>query len=197
MMLRRDVLIVLGFAVFLWITMCFIMLAILHAVGASNAKNILIAIGVITLFFATASLGALILHLRKHSTEMYAEELRHAHPDAETLTDDAIPAELTQTQEHPSTALHGPLVKVFDILFIMVLCFITLLATMLLRGHTVNNKDIYTVGVWSAPATVVGFTLYFLYILRHSQRELKLMVEELYREEEAPSALIADQGARE
>lgn len=185
-MLLRDVLIVLGFGVFLWITMCFIMLAILHAVGASHTKNILIAIGIITLIFATLSLVALILHLRKHSTEMYAEELGSAAVDVEQHAGDTVPVELPL--EQPTQASHGTFVKVFDILFIMVLCFATLFATMLLRGKT-SEKDLYILEIRSALATLGGFTLYFLYILRHSHKELKLMVEEMYREEEIPSAI--------
>jgi len=182
MMLRRDVAVVLGFMVFLWVTMGFLMYSILTALGPSRAKNVIIAIGITVLLLATLSLTALILHLRRHCDTIYVEELRHAHPEAEALAE-TIPAERPPARESSAPHVSSPFVKVFDILFIMVLCFVTLLATMLLRGKTVNNADIYIIGIPSVLLTVVGFTVYFLYILRHSQRELKSMIAEMYREE--------------
>jgi len=195
-MLRRDVLVVVGFGVFLWVTMAFLAYAILIAVGPSDTRTVLIAIGAATLLFATLSLVALILHLRKQRHEIYTEELRHAHPEPETASEDDAPVELSQEQAPGAPHTSNAFVKVFDIVFIMLLCFGTLLATMLLRGKTVNNAHIYDVKLPIVILTVVGFTLYFLYLLRHSHKELKLMVEEMYREDEAPSA-IADKGAAE
>jgi len=178
--LRRDVLIVLGFVLFLWVTMCFLMFSVLTAVGPSRAKTTIIVIGVAVLLFATLSLVALIVHLRRHRDEMYAEELRHAQTALEPVAEEAVSQAMPP---QPAQASHSPFVKVFDIVFIMVLCFVTLLATMLLRGQTVNDKAIYAVGIPSALLTVVGFTVYFIYILRHSHRELKNMIDEMYSEE--------------
>lgn len=177
--------------------MAFLAYAILIAVGASNTKNILIGIGVVTLLFATLSLVTLILHLRKQRREIYTEELRHAHPELETASEDDAPVEPPREQAHSAPHTSNAFVKIFDIVFIMLLCFATLLATMLLRGKTVNNAHIYDVKLPIVILTVVGFTLYFLYLLRHSHKELKLMVEEMYREEEAPVEAIADKGATE
>jgi len=182
-MMRRDVWVVLGFGVFLWVTMSFLLYAIFSAVNPSYTRALLIVIGVATLLFATLSLVALILHLRRHRREIYAEELRHAHPELETAAEDAAPAELPREQEHSTPHASNAFVKVFDIVFIMILCFATLLATMLLRGKTENDAGIYSVKLPIVALTVVGFTLYFLYLLRHSHKELKLMVEEMYREE--------------
>ena len=77
-MFIRDALVVLGFLVFLWVTMCFMIFAICIAVGSSPAKNVIIAVGVLALLFATLSLVALICHLYKHKQTIYAEEMLHA-----------------------------------------------------------------------------------------------------------------------
>jgi|GEM_PF-876736 len=183
-MMRRDVWVVLGFGVFLWVTMSFLLYAIFTAVGASHTRTALLAIGLATLLFATLSLVALLLHLRRHRLEIYAEELRHAHPEPEAAAEDAATAELPRERERSQPHASNSFIKVFDIVFIMVLCFATLLATMLLRGKTENNADIYSIKLPIVALTVVGFTLYFLYLLRHSHKELKLMVEEMYRGED-------------
>jgi hypothetical protein len=182
-MLVRDVAVVLGFVAFVWVTMIFIMLSILASVGPSHNRNIIIAIGVVTLGFATLALLALILHLRNRP-EVYEEELRIPAEGTENVEHD-LPAEATPQQAAPHHAPTSVSVKVFDVMFIMALCFATLLATMLVRGKTVNDADIYRIGVPSALVTVVGFTVYFIYILINSHRELKDMVNEMYTDDEA------------
>jgi len=179
-MLARDVTIIIGFALFLWVTMCFIMLRILEAVGYSHTRSIIIGIGVVTLFFASLSLAVLIAHLRKNRQEVYTEEILHSSPVLDEA-EESLPGE-----QDPPVSVHAPkaesgvFVKVFDIMFVMALCFVTLLATMLMRGKTVNNADIYAVEIVSALVTVIGFTVYFVSVLASSDKELKLMVDELY-----------------
>jgi len=177
-MLARDVAVVLGFVAFMLATMGFLFYAIVVAVADATHRNVILAVGSVTLLFAGASLLVLIVHLRKHRDAIYAEELRHAHGQADDTPAEHVEAALEDT---PTSAQHGgAFMKVFDIVFIMVLCFVTLLATMILRGKTVNGADIYRIEWISLAVTVVGFVLYFLYILHHSHNELKVMVDELY-----------------
>jgi len=188
-LLAVDVSVLVGFVVFVWVTMCFLGYSILTAIGASQTKNIIIAIGVITLFFATLSLLLLIVHLRRNRQEIYTEEFRHAQPQHEDIPAETVIEATPLAEAKPAHSSGSIFVKIFDILFIMVLCFVTLLAAMLLRGKTENGAGIYTVGMISLLVTVVGFIVYFLFLLIHSDKELKIMVDELYSGEDAETKI--------
>jgi Na+/H+ antiporter NhaC len=76
-------------------------------------------------------------------------------------------------------------VQWFDILFIMVLCFLTLLSTMLMRGKvlvgsgTTEGLD-YSFG-WLSFALVLLFLIaYLIYMIMHSERELREMINHVY-----------------
>lgn len=156
------------------------MLSILDAVGHSSTRNIIIAIGIVTLCFGVISLVMLIGHLQRNKDEIYAEELKHLNPDCGDLFLDVVEDESSVPETHCTHAKQSPIVKLFDILFIMVLCFVTLFAAMLVRGKTVNDSHIYTFGIWSALVTVVGFIVYFVSVIKSSNKELKMMIDELY-----------------
>lgn len=70
------------------------------------------------------------------------------------------------------------LVEVFDILFIMLLCFVTLLATMLMRGKVLVGSGSgggldYSFKLGSFSITAGFLLLYLFYIISHSDKELK------------------------
>jgi Na+/H+ antiporter NhaC len=81
------------------------------------------------------------------------------------------------------------LVQWFDVVFIMALCFVTLLATMLVRGKvlvgsgTSNGLD-YSFSLITFAVVVAIFVAYIWYLLSHSDRELKEMVKHVYDEHE-------------
>jgi hypothetical protein len=77
------------------------------------------------------------------------------------------------------------LVGVFDVLFILVLCFATLLTTMVLRGQVIvgsGGSEGFEY-VFSLPffvLTFASFGLYLFYILPQSNRELRTMLDRIY-----------------
>ena len=76
-------------------------------------------------------------------------------------------------------------VQWFDALFMMVLCFVTLLATMLLRGKVLVGEGAtsgldYSFGYTSCILVLLLFGVYIVYMLVHSERELKDMVNHVY-----------------
>jgi len=76
-------------------------------------------------------------------------------------------------------------VQWFDTLFMMVLCFVTLLATMLLRGKVLVGEGTgsgldYSFGFASCILVLLLFGVYIWYLLVHSERELKDMVNHVY-----------------
>ena len=82
-------------------------------------------------------------------------------------------------------------VQWFDVLFIMVLCFVTLMTTILLRGKVLAGSGESTELDYSfkpiAFFTVAVFGVMYLgYLLIHSERELKDMVNHVYGKGEKP-----------
>lgn len=77
--------------------------------------------------------------------------------------------------------------EVFDALFILVLCFATLLTTMLTRGAVIvgsgsSGGGLYDFNLISFGATMLGLGAYLLYIIPRSDKQLKKMVDELYKD---------------
>lgn len=72
---------------------------------------------------------------------------------------------------------------IFDIMFIMLLCFATLLLTMLLQGGLLVGGDgiDYSFGLLSFVATFGALFLYFYFILRSSKKELTVMINRIYK----------------
>jgi hypothetical protein len=67
----------------------------------------------------------------------------------------------------------------------MALCFLTLLTTMLLRGKVLVGDGAasgldYSVGLGSCVLVILTFGVYVWYMLSHSERELKDMVNHVY-----------------
>lgn len=84
------------------------------------------------------------------------------------------------------------LMGLFDVMFIMVLCFATLLTTMLMQGGilvgTGGSGMHYTFDLLSFSMVVLGFALYLYYIIPCSDKELREMVVMHYGEAEKESA---------
>lgn len=75
--------------------------------------------------------------------------------------------------------------NVFDVLFIMILCFATLLSTMLIQGGVLVGSSgtsgiSYTFSFGSFALVVAGLVGYLLYIIPHSDKELRSMIKQIY-----------------
>lgn len=84
--------------------------------------------------------------------------------------------------------------EVFDVLFIMILCFATLLTTMLMRGKVLVGSGsgggmTYTFSAATFLLTFLGMGTYLAIVIPQSNRELGEIVEGLY------GAKIAEPGA--
>jgi mannose/fructose/N-acetylgalactosamine-specific phosphotransferase system component IID len=69
--------------------------------------------------------------------------------------------------------------EIFDALFIMIICFATLLTAMLMKGRTVGTS-VYIVHITTLAVTVFGLGVYLYFVLRRSEKELKGIVSDLY-----------------
>ncbi len=75
-------------------------------------------------------------------------------------------------------------VTVFDILFVMILCFVTLLTTMLMRGAVIVGSGgggmNYSFSIVTFGATLLAMGVYLFYMLPRSDKELRQMIKNSY-----------------
>ena len=86
--------------------------------------------------------------------------------------------------------------EIFDVLFIMVLCFATLLSTMLARGKVLVGSGsgsgmAYSFSAWTFLLTFLGLGAYLAFVVPQSNRELGEIVESLYGAEKAKAPVGA------
>ena len=78
-------------------------------------------------------------------------------------------------------------VEVFDVIFIMLLCFVILLTTMLMRGKVLVGSGStggidYSFNLLIFVVIVVALGTYMFYVISRSDKELKAMIEQRYNE---------------
>lgn len=73
---------------------------------------------------------------------------------------------------------------IFDTVFIMILCFATLLTTMIFQGGVIvggDSKGLSYIIKWpSFIVTIGGLAFYLIYLLKESDKELRNMIEFIY-----------------
>jgi len=75
--------------------------------------------------------------------------------------------------------------EIFDVLFIMILCFATLLTTMLMQGGVLVGSGStsgihYTFSTVTFLMMLLGLAIYLIYVIPHSDRELRAMIKQIY-----------------
>lgn len=71
------------------------------------------------------------------------------------------------------------LLNVFDTLFIMILCFATLLSAMLLKGKSNGVMD-YSIDWITFGVTLSALVIYMAFIITQSEKGLKTMINHIY-----------------
>ncbi len=84
-------------------------------------------------------------------------------------------------------------VQAFDVVFIMVLCFLTLWTTIRIQPDD-GGEPSYAFNGWAFAGVGALLAVYLAYMLRHSERELKEMVEHVYAGEGPPAGEGEDPG---
>ncbi|MBP1759494.1 MAG: hypothetical protein H6Q63_411 [Firmicutes bacterium] len=82
--------------------------------------------------------------------------------------------------------VNSPLMEVFDVMFIMILCFIILLTTMLMRGKVLVGSGStggmdYSFNLPIFLMLVLALGIYLVYVFSSSNKELKAMISHLYK----------------
>jgi len=70
--------------------------------------------------------------------------------------------------------------EAFDILFIMILCFATLLSAMLIKGNNPLQME-YILKPATFIMTVGSIGIYIWYVSRESEKGLKIMIQKIYK----------------
>jgi len=78
------------------------------------------------------------------------------------------------------------IILIFDVMFVMLLCFATLLTTMLMQGGLLVGGDgsglDYSFNLLTFALTFGSLFLYMAYVLKSSDKELRAMIKERYNE---------------
>ena len=74
----------------------------------------------------------------------------------------------------------SPWLVLFDTLFVMLLCFATLLSAMVFKGET-NAGIHYLLDLPTVGLTFGALVIYFVYLLPRSDKGLKLTIREIYK----------------
>lgn len=78
------------------------------------------------------------------------------------------------------------LIEVFDVLFIMILCFATLLTAMVMQGavsESSSGRMDYTVHGISFVITISALVIYVVYMINKSHKQLKEVINAVYSNE--------------
>lgn len=73
------------------------------------------------------------------------------------------------------------ILEIFDSMFIMILCFATLMSAMLMQSKDV--KISYIINFKTLLITFIGLAVYLVFMLSQSQKGLKSMIEHIYKNE--------------
>lgn len=83
--------------------------------------------------------------------------------------------------KHKESKGNSILLELFDTLFIMILCFGTLLSAMLMKGEVIGGMK-YSIDFKSFIITILGLVVYLCFILPQSDKGLRKMIKQLYED---------------
>ncbi len=136
----------------------YVMTFVVDLAPTRSIKLLIVGAGVLCCLFGAASLFAVLAHLKKNKNKLYREEINAS----------------------PSKGRNNSLwVQVIDSLFVMILCFATLLTAMLINKGSVGGIS-YSIHVLSLVVTVAGLFFYLYYLLKQSDKGLKSMIQHIY-----------------
>ena len=72
---------------------------------------------------------------------------------------------------------------VFDTMFIMLLCFATLLTAMLMKGHSMRGLD-YHINYLTFGIMVIALLIYMFLLVTNSEKGLRSMIKMIYADHE-------------
>lgn len=158
-MYRQDTWILVFQIVSLWVVLAFVYYTITQ-VAQDYSKILSLVIGIALGIFATVALLACRLHLTTNKRNLYLTDIAHQRESSGIM-------------------------KYFDIVFILILCYISLLLPIILRGTVLvgsgeasgMNYDLNPPLLAAVIITAVG---YLVFMLRNSDKEMRKVYNKVY-----------------
>lgn len=160
---RQDTLILIFQIISLWICLAFVYFTVTQ-VAHDYSKLLTLGIGVVLGIFSTIALLACRVHLTTNKRPLYLTDIMHQRESAGFM-------------------------KLFDILFILILCYVSLLLPILLRGTVLVGSGQasgmhYDLNPPLLAAVLISTIGYLVYILRNSDKEMRKVYKLVYGSKE-------------
>lgn len=170
-MCRNDRGMVIFWIVFMWIILAAVYLQVNTIAETLTVRVIASIAGVLVGLFNTAALLAVAGHLKRRKNVLYTEDLSN----------------LEKMQG--GNAKKWSFVKIFDVLFILILCYLSLLMPILMRGKVLvgggeGGGMLYTFTWSSLILCLVAACIFGYFLLTHSEKELKILINNVHGKKE-------------
>ncbi|WP_326974529.1 hypothetical protein [Caproicibacter sp. BJN0012] len=163
----HDCVAVLFSTLILWLVLTFVMVKACFLLSGNAGKIAVLAVGLAVCAFATGASIAVVCHLKKNRSDLYKEE--PPCNDDEEFHDVDAPAKE-----------HNTMFEIFDSLFLMLLCFLTLFLAMRLGVNTEGILN-YSVNRRTLIITCLGLISVLTLIITKSDKSLKKIIKEVYK----------------
>lgn len=166
---RQDTLVLKGWIVVLWIILSFVYLTVVRIVP-DYSKIIALVIGIILGVFSTAAILACNDHLTRNKVHLYLTDIMHQ-------------------VKFKVFGQNFDFMKIFDIFFILLLCYLSLLLPILLRGTVLvgsgeaSGMD-YTLNPVLLGLVVLSGVGYMVFLVQNSDKELRQVINTVYGKKE-------------
>ncbi len=169
-MCSTDRYIVLFWIILMWVILGAVYLQVM-AVAEPGVKMVALIAGALVGAFNTAALLAVSGHLKRKKDHLYAEDIYH------------------MEKMKQSKGTKWTFTMIFDVLFILILCYISLLIPILMRGKVLvgggDGGGMEYVFTWTSLILCLGAAVIFGYfLLAHSEKELKTLIDNVYGKKE-------------
>lgn len=173
-MCRTDRGVIFFWIAFLWVILVSVYYAISGMTsgleGGATANIIALVALVLVGAFTTVALIAVSTHLHNKQKTLYSEDILHS--------------ELMKAQGQGWSFM-----KVFDVLFILILCYVSLLLPILMQGKVLVGGSgegglVYSVNPLTILLCVSLFAIYGFFLLKNSEKELKVLINNVYGRKE-------------
>lgn len=166
-MCSKDRSIVAFWIALMWLILAAVYLQVSSLADSSSSKMIALVAGILVGLFNTAALVAVSGHLKGKKQKLYSEDIFHLE------------------QMKAQTGEKWDFVKIFDVLFILILCYLSLLTPMLLRGKVLvggggGGGMQYTFTWGSLLLCVLAAGVFGYFLITHSEKELKSLINNVY-----------------
>lgn len=160
---RQDTLVLITYIVVLWIVLAFVFFTVTE-VAQDYSVYIILGIGTVLGIFSTTALLACSTHLTKNKKYLYSTDIMHQRESVGFM-------------------------KYFDIVFILILCYISLLLPIILRGTVLVGSGIasgmdYTLNPLLLTAVLITTIGYLVFMLIKSDREMRKVYNMVYGQKE-------------